>query len=175
MKNEMIISKEDLIKNNKSYSFKDQDNFTINIIKEANFLSNENNFENDNQKNINEINNKSKSQSDSIKFESLESEKIESSEPKRSVNSIELILGSGKSQKTKNMIKKRDSFLNKFNYQTLVILTVFLNIFAGFYLALNIKKIKEIGIAVGIFLAVVILEWIGFVFAIHYSFNKKNE
>ncbi len=123
---------------------------------------------------------KKKSLSDSNKFENFESEYSKSSEPKRSVNSIELIVESGKSRKFKtNQNKDKNeysifpnSFLDNFHLRTLILITVFLNIFAGFYIFCNKKKIKQIGIAVGIFFAIVILEWIGLAFAIYYSVSK---
>ena len=84
-----------------------QGDFTIKDIKTKSFKDHENSLNrgpnNDDSDNKNNQKNKrlessiNKSPSNSNKFENLESEKSESSEPKYSLNSIELILESGKS------------------------------------------------------------------------------
>lgn len=188
MKNENFKSNQnEFLSIEKSFPEKKEE-FTINNIKAKSFSNGENPEEIEN--NNNDIifnkqipeNFKNKSLSDSIKFKNLESEKSESSEPKRSLNSIELIVESGKIRNVKrdqNKVKNEDSiiqnsFFDRFHLRTLILLTVFLNIFASFYIIHNKKKIKEFGIAAGIFLAIVTLEWIGLAFAIYYSVNKNK-
>jgi len=170
------------ISKDKSYVEKPPD-FTIHDIIYDDFNKKENSTVKSDKKNF-EVENNSISKNN--KFNNLESEiSISSEQYNRTFNSIELILETDKSKKSKknninskvhnkqNIQIKRSAYRDKYYIRNIFFFTIILNLLAGLYVWYNFGNIKQRKLAMGIFISIVFIEWVGIALGIYFSLYSK--